>query len=200
VLDPKLGEFRLQDIVAPTSVGALKLSFHASGQYKLSAQMGKDNRSLDRATVTGPCLADISEPRRMAEFLLPAELPRATRAMTANDIALDISEAPPPPHRCVISCMSTARFECHISSGSRFVDTSEWESTRALSTGSQVWAWTFRRSRNDRETPPRIIAFIHGFPKWGHPSNAGVQLRVERTGRERRATSRVGADGPPITS
>ena len=49
VLDPDLGELRPQDIVAPTSVGALKLSFHATGQYKLSARMGKDRCSLDRA-------------------------------------------------------------------------------------------------------------------------------------------------------
>jgi len=174
VLDPDLGELRPQDIVAPTSVGALKLSFHATGQYKLSATMGKDHCSLDRATVTGPRLADISEPRRMAEFLLPAQLPRATKAVTENDIALDVSGAPPPPHRCVISCMSIERFERHIASGSRFVDTSEWESTHALTAGSQVWVWTFRKSRNDREIPPRFIAFVHGFPKWGQPSNAGV--------------------------
>ena len=66
------------------------------------------------------------------------------------------------------------RFERHIAAGSPFVDTSEWESTHALMTGSQVWVWTFRKSRNDREIPPRLIAFVHGFPKWGQPSNAGV--------------------------
>ncbi len=174
VLDPELGELRPQDIVAPTSVGRLKLSFHATGRYKLSAQMGKDPCSLDRATVLGPRLADISEPRRMAEFLLPARLPRATKALLENDIALDVSDAPPPPHRCVISCMSTERFERYITNGSLMVDTSLWESTRALTTGHQVWVWTFRKSRNDREIPPRFIAFLHGFPKWGQPNNAGV--------------------------
>ncbi len=174
VLDAELGELRPQDIVAPTSVGALNLSFHATGQYKLSAQMGKDRCSLDRATVTGPRLIDILEPRRMAEFLLPAQLPRATKAISENDIALDVTDAPPPPHRCVISCMSFERFERHIADGSPFVDTSEWESTHALMTGSQVWAWTFRKSRNDREIPPRFIAFVNGFPKRGQPSNAGV--------------------------
>jgi hypothetical protein len=174
VLDPELGELRPQDIVAPTSVGALKLSFHATGQYKLTARMGKDQCSLDRATVTGPRLIDILEPRRMAEFLLPAQLPRATKGVSENDIALDVSEAPPPPHRCVVSCMPLERFERHIAGGAPFVDTSEWESTHALVTGSQAWVWTFRKSRNDRETPPRFIAFVHGFPKWGQPSNAGA--------------------------
>jgi hypothetical protein len=174
VLDPALGELRPQDIVAPTSVGSLKLSFHATGQYKLSAQMGKDPSSLDRATVTGPRLADIAEPRRMAEFLLPARLPRATKVLSENDIALDVSDAPPPPHRCVISCMSMERLDRFISRGSLIVDTSLWECTHALTTGHQAWVWTFRKSRNDREVPPRFIAFLHGFPKWGQPSSAGV--------------------------
>jgi hypothetical protein len=174
VLDPDLGELRPQDIVAPQSVGALKLSFHATGHYKLSGQMGRDQCSIDRATVTGPRLAEISEPRRMAEFFIPAQLPRTSRDFTNNDIALDISDAPEPPYRCLISCMSVERFERHMGSGGRFVDTSVWESTNALTTGRQVWVWTFRKSRNDREIPPRFIAFLPGFPKWGRPSNAGV--------------------------
>jgi hypothetical protein len=173
VLDPDLGELRPQDIVAPQSIGALKLSFHASGHYKLSGQMGRDHCSLDRATVTGPRLAEICEARRMAEFFVPAQLPRASRAFTENDIALDISDAPPPPYRCLISCMALERFERHIADGSRFVDTSLWESTHALTTGAQVWAWTFRKSRNDRKIPPRFIAFLPGFPRWGRSSNAG---------------------------
>jgi len=174
VLDPELGELRPHDIVAPQSIGALKLSFHATGQYKLSGQMGRDQCSLDRATVTGPRLADISEPRRMAEFFIPAQLPRASRAFTENDIALDISDAPPPPYRCLVSCMPTERFERHIADGSRFVDTSLWESTHALTTGPQVWVWTFRKSLNDREIPPHFIAFLPGFPRWGRPNNVGV--------------------------
>jgi hypothetical protein len=174
VLDPDLGELRPEDIVAPQSVGALKLSFHATGHYKLSGQMGRDQRSLDRATVIGPRLADISEARRMAEFFIPAQLPRASRQFTDNDIAVDISDAPPPPYRCLISCMSTERFERHIAEGSRFVDTSVWESTNALTTGPQVWAWTFRKSRNDREIPTRFIAFLPGFPRWGRGNNARV--------------------------
>jgi len=174
VLDPDLGELRPQDIAAPETVEELKISFHANGDYKLSSRMGRNSESIDRATVTGPRPADISEPRIMAELLLPTHLPRATRQLSKRDIVLDISMAPPPPHRCAISCMPTERLERFLATDSCMWDTSEWECIDALITGSLAWVWTFRKSRNDRELPERFIVFLPGFPKWGRQINGGI--------------------------
>jgi len=174
VLDPNLGEVRAEDIVAPQSAKDLKISFHVTGQYKLSGQMGLNKDSLDRVTVTGPRLADISEPRMMTEILLPARLSRATRQPSVYDISLDISPGPPPPHRCAILCMSKERYDRFLTEKSKLVDTSEWECTDAFTNGSQVWVWTIRKSVRDKVIPRRYLVFFPGFPKWGQPINGGV--------------------------
>ena len=172
--DPNLGELRSEDIVVPQSVEKLKISFHASGKYKLAGQVGLNKDSLDRVSVTGPRLADISEPRMMAEILLPAQLPHATHTPSMYDISLDISPGPPPPHRCAILCMSKERYGDVLQGETKLVDTSEWECTAAFSDGSQVWAWTIRKSVNDKMIPRRYLVFLPGIPKWGQPRNGGA--------------------------
>lgn len=170
VYDPDLGKVLAGDFVAPQTDEDLKISFHASGQYKLSGRMGLNQDSVDRVTVTGPPLADISEPRMIAEILLPRHLPRTTSKPSAYDICLDISPGPPPPHRCAIFCMSKQRYEEVLQGATKLVDTSEWECTDAFTDGSQVWAWTIRKSAKDRMIPPRYLVYFPGFPKWGHSS------------------------------
>ena len=174
VFDPNLGKLRAESIVAPQSVENLKISFHATGKYKLSGQMGLNRDSLDRVSVTGPRLADISEPRMMAEILLPAHLPRATHGPSMYDISLDITPGSPPPHRCAILCMSKERYDDVLQGKTKLVDTSEWECSDAFSDGSQVWVWTIRKSVNDKMIPRRYLVFFPGIPKWGQPSNGGV--------------------------
>ncbi len=171
VLDKELGELRPPQVITTQVVGPLKLSFHATGHYKLTARMGKENDSMDRATVVGPKLSDIDEPRRMAEILLPLDLPVATKQFTENDIALDITTAPPGPLRCVISCMSKTHFERIMVAHTRFVDTSIWECNHALETGEQVWSWVMRRSATDTEYPNRFLVFLAGDIKWGQQQN-----------------------------
>jgi len=169
VFDPNLGRLRPENIVAPQSFENLKISFHATGKYKLSGLMGLNKDSLDRVSVTGPRLADISEPRMMAEILLPTRLPRATRNPSEHDITLDISPGPPPPHRCAIFCMPKQRYEEVLQRATKLVDTSEWECTDAFTDGLQVWAWSIRKSKNDNVPPPRYLVYFPGIPKWGQP-------------------------------
>jgi hypothetical protein len=176
VLDKELGELRSPQVITTRVVGDLKLSFHATGQYKLTALMGKTRDSMDRATVVGPKLSDIDEPRRMAEILLPADLPAATKQITENDISLEVTTAPPGPLRCAISCMSRKKFEHIVAKGSKFVDTSIWECVHALETGEQVWSWVIRRSANETEYPKRLLVFLAGDVKWGQPQKSGTDL------------------------
>lgn len=177
VYDPNLGKVLAKDIVAPQSDESLKISFHATGQYKLTGRMGLSENSVDRVTVTGPRLADISEPRMMAEILLPAHLPHATRKPSAHDISLNISPGPPPPHRCAIFCMPKQRYEEVLQGTTKLVDTSEWECTDAFTDGLQVWVWTIRKSNNDRVAPLRYLVYFPGFPKWGQPISRGQTTR-----------------------
>src|SRR5437588_259819 len=127
--------------------------------------MGLREDSRDRVTVIGPRLSDISEARMMAEILLPAHLPRAARAPSMYDICLDVTPGPPPPHRCAIFYMPKKRYEDVLQGTTKLVDTSEWECTDAFTDGMQVWAWSIRRSTNDRVSPSRYRIYFPGIPK-----------------------------------
>ncbi|MEP6890214.1 MAG: hypothetical protein ABI955_05905 [Nitrospirota bacterium] len=177
VYDPDLGRLLAGDLVAPQTDEDLKISFHASGQYKLSGRMGLKQDSLDRVSVTGPALADINKPRMMTEILLPVHLPYATRKPGQYDITLDISPGPPPPHRCAIFCMSKQCYEEVLQQTIPLVETSEWECIEAFTDGLQVWAWVIRKSKNDNVQWPRYLIDFRGIPKWG-------QLRNGRVGQE----------------
>ncbi len=125
VYDENLGEVRTPEIVSQESIGQQKISFHSSGHYKLTTKMGLSNGSIDRATIDGPRLDDIVEPRRMLEILLPKKLPLATTQRTEQSIVLDATPAPHSPLRCTVSCVSFASYKCMDKKGHRFVDTSE---------------------------------------------------------------------------
>jgi hypothetical protein len=170
VLDD-VGELRPPRIVAKEEIGEPKISFHPSGKFKLTARMGKTGDSIDRVTVDGPRLEEISEPRRMLELLLPAKLPQTDRGPTEHDIILDTSSSPKQPLRCTISCVSNENVRGVLTSGRPFVDTSIWESSAALQNQTHSWVWTVRASRNDEVYLERIAIFIFGAPKWGSPKN-----------------------------
>jgi len=153
VYDPNLGKVLAKDIVAPQSDESLKISFHASGQYKLAGRMGLSEDALDRVTVAGPQLADISEPRMMAEILLPTHLPRTTRTPSVYDISLDISPGPPPPHRCAI-------FSACPTSG-----------TMRSCRGQP--SWLIRLSGNVRMRSPMVCKY--GYGPFGNPQMTGCR-------------------------
>jgi len=175
VLDEELGEVRPTQIVTEESIGQLKISFHSSGQFKLMAKMGKSEDSIDRATIDGPPLKDIDNPRHMLEILFmrdwPLAIAQTTERDTERDIVLDATSAPNKPFRCTVSCMSRTRFEELLVKEHRFVDTSVWETTHALESDTHVWVWTLRVSRNDEESPNQFILFLIGPVKWGKKRN-----------------------------
>jgi hypothetical protein len=49
--DEARGEVRKPALVTEARLGRPKISFHASGRYKLEGRMGLDRMALDRATV-----------------------------------------------------------------------------------------------------------------------------------------------------
>ena len=168
VIDEKLGELRPPSVITEDVVERLKISFHPSGQFKLMTKMGRTANAIDRVTVEGPRLVDISDPRRMIELLLPREflLLPAGKA-TERDIVIDATSAPNKPLRCTISCMSLIKLGEFVNSGSKFVDTSIWESFHALETETHAWVWTLRASHNDNIYADRFYIFLNGPVKWG---------------------------------
>lgn len=170
VIDEKMGELRPPSLITENVIGGFKISFHPSGQVKLTTKMGKDSDAIDRVTVECPRLEDIYAPRRMVEFLLPKKLPPIIAQPTEGDIVLDATTAPERPLRCTLSCMSIEKLQEHIAKGSRFVDTSIWEAVNALAIGTHTWVWTLRVSRNDNIYPDRFFIMLIGNVKWGKPS------------------------------
>jgi len=169
VLDKELGELRPPAVVTKETIGRPKMSFHSSGHYKLTAEMGKNLDAVDRATIEGPRLTDIIDPRRMVELLLPKMLPEATENPTELDIVLDATSSPDMPLRCTISCMSKGRLASIVEKNEKFVDTSVWEFVHALENDTHEWVWTLRGSRNDEVYFDRFGIFLLGDVKWGQP-------------------------------
>lgn len=167
VIDRFLGELRPPHIETPHLVSEPKISFHSSGHYKLDVQMGLNPRAIDRSTVIGPRLEEIAAPRRMAELLFPETLPVAETVPTNRDIVLDATTAPRRPLICTISCMSDARFPDIVAPGAKVVDTSDWEFTHALTSGTHTWAWTLRTSPEHTAYPNRFIIGLLGEVRWG---------------------------------
>jgi hypothetical protein len=170
VLDEELGALRPPAVITTESVGRSKISFHASGQFKLVAEIGKSLDAVDRATVNGPRLVDIVEPRRMVELLLPSKLPLFTDQPADCDIVLDGTSSPDRPLRCSISCVGADRFEQLLVAGTKWGGTSIWEAVQALKNNTHVWVWTLRVSQKDVVYPDSIHLFLEGPVKWGRPA------------------------------
>ena len=156
-----------KDIVIKEVIGKPKISFHPSGQFKLTALMGKSESAIDRVTVNGPQLSDISGPERMVEILIPKQLPKTNIFPTSKDIVLDATTAPKQPFRCTIFCASAAKTEEVLKSDNAFVDTSSWEFIHALQNETHAWIWILRTSRNDNVYVNGIKIVLLGPVKWG---------------------------------
>ena len=170
-VDPIRGEIRKPNLFTEQKLGRSEVTFHPSGKYKLTGRMGLHREEFDRATVEGPPLAAISEPRRMLEVVLPRVLPEPRLTPQAGDIVLTVAEGSNLPLRCTISCMAKEEATRFVdSSGVFFVETSAWESTAALENDSHVWTWTLRSSRNDQHFSEKLYMMLLGPVKWGNRS------------------------------
>ncbi|MEW6657089.1 MAG: hypothetical protein AB1424_00360 [Thermodesulfobacteriota bacterium] len=168
VIDDKIGEIQPHSIATEDFVGPFKISFHPSGQFKLMSKMGRQSDAIDRVTVEGPKLSDISEPRRMIEILLPQDFPILTVSQASmRDIVIDATLAPNKPLRCTISCMPLIKLQEIVTSGNKFVDTSVWEAAHGLQAETHAWLWTLRVSKNDNIYSDRLYIFLMGTVKWG---------------------------------
>jgi hypothetical protein len=170
VIDKNIGELRPPSLITEDVIGRFKISFHPSGQVKLTTKMGKDADAIDRVTVECSRFEDINGPRRIVEFLLPKKLPLMIVQPTEKDIILDATTAPERPLRCTLSYMSIEKLQEHVTKGSRFVDTSIWEAVNALAIGTSTWVWTLRVSINDNIYPERFFIMLIGNVKWGKRS------------------------------
>jgi hypothetical protein len=162
-----VGNLSPSDIVTKDVFGKPKISFHPSGQFKLSALMGKSEESVDRVTVMGPKLAEISGPERIVEILIPKQLPTTTSVPTEQDIVLDATSAPNQPLRCTISCVALENLPGVLNNNRSFVNTSLWEFVHALQNETHAWVWTLRASRLDNAYSPNIKVALLGPVKWG---------------------------------
>lgn len=168
-IDEKLGELRPPEVITDDIIGRFKISFHPSGQAKLTTKMGQKANTMDRVTVECPRFEDIYAPRRMVEICLPKKLPMILEQPTERDIVLDATSAPERPLRCTVSCMAPTKFEEQITRGTKFVDTSIWEAVHALASKTHTWVWTLRSSGNDHIYPDRFFILLIGTIKWGNP-------------------------------
>jgi len=167
ILDKKMGHTDAAALHNCETLERPKITFHKSGHYKLSTLVGLNAQSVDRGTISGTPLSEINEPRRMMEVLLPKSLQITMSRLEYRDIVLDASQFPERPLRCTISCIASEHFHKIMESNSFFVDTSDYEFTRALENGEKVWAWTLRVSREDKIAPNHFHYFLQGEFQWG---------------------------------
>lgn len=167
IWDSKLGELTPGAFIEAPPLENPKISFHPSGLYKMATRIGISANAIDRCTVVGKPLSEIDEPRRMMEVLIPDRLRISEVKPTEHDIVLDATLFPKRPLRCTVSCMSATSFYNMINSHKRFVDTSDIESTGALETGSQIWTFTLRSSRNDTQVANIYHIMVQGDIRWG---------------------------------
>ena len=172
VMDEELGNLTKEDLVTEGYTGKSKISFHKSGHFKHNCRMGKTEEAIDRVTVTGPSFDEIKSPHRLAELLLPEELPSTNYSPSDRDIIIDITDADSLPTRCTISCAGNKEFGALIHKNCQIVDTSLWEASNALETDTHTWIWTFRKSKNDSSYADKVYFSLFGSPKWGVEKNA----------------------------
>jgi hypothetical protein len=174
-------EYRPEELYVEENKGVEKVSFHPSGIFKMSGKVGKSKSSLDRVTVKGPPLADIIEPRRMMDFILPVNIPSKNKTPGTKDIIL---QAPSEdiPLRCTVFCMSHSEFDkvCEAVNKDemRFISNSVFESFHALESETHVWVFVLRASHEDIEFSDRLIIHLAGEPRWGRAWWRRVLFRV----------------------
>ncbi|MEW6357019.1 MAG: hypothetical protein AB1696_11880 [Planctomycetota bacterium] len=146
---------------------APKITFHASGLYKHSCEIGRTPSSVDRLTTEGEPLSQITAPRCMMEILLPQRLCSTQRQVGPLDIVLELGGFPNRPARCNVFCMGLREFkQLDEKHPPKFVGTSEIEFSRVLVTQTHAWIWVLRVSQNDVIGPSDLMYCVPGRPRW----------------------------------
>lgn len=145
--------------------GNVKISFHASGMYKLNCNIGKSLKSLDRATVSGTPLTEISEPKLMAEVLIPENFPISLKTPKNGDAVIEFSNVEESPSRCSIFCLPNEQVAANINK--RFLSTSAWEVLVPLENDTHTWVFVFRKSREDSCYPNTMYICLTENIRWG---------------------------------
>ncbi len=166
VVDPEYGELRPKDLVIEEAWENPKITFHTSGQYKITAKVGLSEESIDRCTVVGQRLDSI-ERRRMAEILVPNGLTLSDRKKSDRDIELDATAFPKQPLRCTLWCCKKELFTEFMANPKQVVDTSLYEHTNALELESKAWVFTLRTIGSDIVLNDKFYFHLPGRMKWG---------------------------------
>jgi len=168
IIDSEKGVLKQGEFVEDEPENNPKITFHYSGQYKVSTNVGRTKKSIDRCTVVGPRLDQIHKPRRMMDIIIPNKLKVTNKKITENDIALDATAFPRKPLRCTIWCCDIGEFHKWDKERSNIVDNSILEYTHALEDGQRVWGFTLRRNPEDEVATKEFIIHVIGEFKWGN--------------------------------
>lgn len=148
-----------------------KFSFHVSGYYKGEGSVGIDPTSLDRPTIKGLPLHEITEPKRMLEILLPKNLCRSKHLRKQDDLVLSLNPGPQIPLRCAVTCMSLSKFKSINWHNAHILENSTWETHDALSTNTHAWVWTLGQCTTDSKFPSDFYVALIGEVRWGRKIN-----------------------------
>ena len=169
--------FRDGDFFTGQSLSQSKITFHASGYYKVSTIVGKTRESLDRCTIKGPPLFTIKEPRRMIEIILPNKLKNAAKNPTKRDIVINAEKFLNRPYKCLVWCADMKYFNEWSKEPTRIIDTSIIESSMDLEAGNRAWVFTLRQDNTDKHTNNEFTFIIPGEMTWGHITNCSKLTR-----------------------
>jgi len=167
IFDKELGELRAGDFIEANPLPNPKITFHQSGHYKLTTNIGLTEDAVDRCTIVGVPLNQIITPVLLMEILIPNKLKLTERNLTEKDIVLEAKEFPQKPWRCSIFAMPKEKFSEIVESKIKFVSTSVIESPHALESGNHCLSFTLRVSNEDKSFPDKFYFFVPGEIKWG---------------------------------
>jgi hypothetical protein len=177
IFDPIQGHLYEDDIYKKEGNVAPKFTFHVSGYYKGEGSAGIDPVSLDRPTIKGFPLNEITEPKRMLEILLPKNLCRSKHLPKQDDLVLSLNSGPQIPIRCVVTCMSLSKFKSINWNNARIIENSTWETHDALSTNLHAWVWTLGQCTTDSKFPSDFYVALIGEIRWGRKINGNNVYR-----------------------
>lgn len=167
IFDKEPGELRAGDFIEAKPLPNPKITFHQSGYYKLTTNIGLREDTVDRCTIVGAPLKQITAPILLIEILIPNKLKLTEEKLTERDIILEAKEFPQKPWRCSIFAMQKEELFNIVESKIKFVSTSIIESTHALESEDLCLSFTLRVSNEDKSFPDKYYFFIPGEIKWG---------------------------------
>lgn len=171
IFDKDRGELRAEDFIEAKPLPNPKITFHRSGHYKLTTNIGLSENSIDRCTVLGAPLDQIMEPKLLMEILIPNRLKLTDKNPSEKDIVLEATEFPQKPWRCSIFAMTKEKFPkivVKFEEGQfNFVSTSLIESIHALESENLLLCFTLRVSNEDKSFPDKFYFLVRGEIMWG---------------------------------